>query len=151
MGCGSSVLVRHLFPKRFEYSLQVASASNDHACLNDAQLEEETEVVQISIKERVLVVPFNFQTYPLLETIDLVSRRFSLLFVDAYLGSELLFFSVQPLPSRKLSIRLAITLFRPPPFKTSLRRNSNARSTSITSCHSVGCAVDRTPAAFRHS
>src|SRR5262249_49553477 len=102
-----------------------------------------------TIKKWVLVVPFDFQANALLETIHFVSRRISFVRVNAYLGRELLF-----LPASLL--KEAIDAFGddtlgPTALSTSLRRNSNARSTSITSCHSFGCAVESTPAAFRHS
>src|SRR5215831_3854296 len=91
MSGGCAVLVRNFFPERSEYLLQVTRASNDHACFDNAQIEEETEVVQVAIKERVLIVPLNFQADAILETIDFVSRRVSFLQINAYLGSELLF------------------------------------------------------------
>ena len=71
----SAVLIRHFFPERFEYSLQVTGPSDDHACVDDTQIEEETEVVQVAIKERVLVVPFDFQSNALFKAIYFVSRR----------------------------------------------------------------------------
>src|SRR5215813_9207479 len=115
MSGGSAVLIRHFFPERFEYSLQVTGASDDHACVDDTQIEEETEVVQVAVKERVLVVPFDFQSNALFEAIHFVSRRVPFLRINAYPGRE--FFSFQPLSSRKVSMRLAMTLLRPPPFK----------------------------------
>jgi len=149
MSGGGAVFVRYFFSKRFEYLLQGSRSGDDYAQVDDTEIEKQTEVVQIPIKERVLIIPLDLQANAPLETIDLVSGRVSFLSVNVYFGRKLLFLPASLFKEAINACRDdALT---PPPFKTSLRRNLNVRSVSITSVHSFWCAVKSTPAAFRHS
>src|SRR6185437_13989468 len=74
-------------------------------------------------------------TLPLKQSTLCVGESLSSLSTTIFVAN---FVSFHCLLTRKSSIRWAITLFLPPPFKTSLRLNSNAFKTSMISCHSLG-------------
>src|SRR4051812_25948322 len=94
---GSAVLVRHFFSKRLEYLLQGACPGDDHARVNDTKVEQKPEVVQVPIKERVLVIPLDLQANSPLEAIDLMGGRISFLGVNPYLRRKLLLLPISAL------------------------------------------------------
>lgn len=58
--------------KTIENLLKLCTARDDHASIDGAQFEQKPEVVQIAVVEWILVVPFHFQSHPVLVAIDLV-------------------------------------------------------------------------------
>ncbi len=54
--------------------LKLIAAGKDDADAYRAQIEQQTEVVEVAIVERVFVVPLQLQSDPVLEAIDLVRR-----------------------------------------------------------------------------
>ena len=52
--------------------LQFISAGNDDADADGSQVKQKAEIIQISIKERVLVVPFDFYRNSIFEAVNLV-------------------------------------------------------------------------------
>jgi hypothetical protein len=91
---GSSVLIRDFLADRFEYLLKAACARDDYADFNNAQIEQQPEVIQIPVIKWAFVVPFDFQTYAVFEAIDFVRRRISCLAVDNDFGRKLLLFPI---------------------------------------------------------
>jgi len=55
--------------------LELSATRNDDANVDGAQLEQEPEVIEVSVEEWILVVPFDFQRHSVFETIHLMRRR----------------------------------------------------------------------------
>jgi len=62
--------------------LQVIASGNDNADTDHTKFEKKAKVIEIPIKKRILVVPFNFEGNPILEAIDFMRRRIHTLLVD---------------------------------------------------------------------
>jgi hypothetical protein len=69
---GCPVLVRNFFSESLEDDLKGARASDDYAGVYDSQVEQQPEIIQIAVKERVLIVPLDFESDTSLEAVDLV-------------------------------------------------------------------------------
>jgi hypothetical protein len=84
--------------------LQLGAPRNDDPGIDRPQIEQEAEVVQIAIEERVLVVPFHFQRHSVLVTVYLV--RWSDMFGQIHndFGIEFLFHPAEP---REMRIQFA--------------------------------------------
>jgi hypothetical protein len=52
--------------------LKFVRPRNDDADIERSQLEQQAEVIQVAIVEGILVIPLDFETDAVLETIDLV-------------------------------------------------------------------------------
>ena len=50
------------------------AAGDDYADRNRAQIKKEPEIIEIPVKKRILVVPFDLKRDPILITINLMSR-----------------------------------------------------------------------------
>ena len=55
--------------------LQLICAGKDDSNADRTQVEQKSKVVQVPVKERILVIPFNLKRDAVLEAIDLVCRR----------------------------------------------------------------------------
>ena len=58
-----------------ENRLQLGAAGDDDTGVDRAKIEQQSEVVEVAVVERVLVVPFDFQGHAILVAVDLVGRR----------------------------------------------------------------------------
>ena len=54
------------------------ATGDDHADVDHLQIEEQAEVVEITVVERILVVPFDLDCHPALEAVHTVGRRIAL-------------------------------------------------------------------------
>jgi len=68
--------------------LKLTASRNDNSDVDGAKLEQEPEVIEVSIEERILVVPLDFQRHSVFETVNLVRRRGMLDTVDNDLRIE---------------------------------------------------------------
>ena len=64
IGCSSSQALKD--------RLQVITSGNDNTDTNGTEIKKQPEVVQISVKERIFIVPFDFEGDTILITINLV-------------------------------------------------------------------------------
>jgi hypothetical protein len=122
--------------KVIEEVLEVVTAGEDDTYLDDTQFEQEPEVIEVPIVERVLVVPLDFEPDPALETINLVRRRVPLDAIDN--NCSLNPVSTQPLAQRKLSTHLETPDLPPPPVVSHDSHRRNARNMASRSSHSDG-------------
>lgn len=76
-------------PQLLENFLKMIGASNDYACINDAEVEQQAEVIQVTIEEWVFVVPFELKRNATLETVHRMRRRRSLDTIDFDRSREL--------------------------------------------------------------
>ena len=68
--------------------LQLPGSGNDDTYLNGPQFEEKPKIIEISIKERVLIVPLHFQCYAAFQAIDRVGGTVKSLLVNQNGGSK---------------------------------------------------------------
>ena len=92
-------------PEVFENVLQIACSGYDDADIDDTQVEKKPEVVEISIIEGILVVPFDFHPNASFEAVNALGWAFILMAVHFDSGVELLF-----LPAK--IVEASIQLFR---------------------------------------
>lgn len=71
--------------------LQLVGAGDDDAHADRTQVEQQAEVVQVAVEERILVVSFDLQRHLVLEAVDFVGRRVGADAIDLDGGLELLF------------------------------------------------------------
>lgn len=55
-------------------ALQTVAARDDNPHGNNPQVEQQSEIVQVPVKERVFVVPFDLQSNAIFVAIDRMSR-----------------------------------------------------------------------------
>ena len=79
-----------------EYSLEIIAPGDYHAHGDGSKVEEQAEVVEIAVVERILVVPLDFQRHPVLEAVDLMGRGLRVRPVDDDLRLELLLLPSEP-------------------------------------------------------
>ena len=103
--------------KRRKYLLKFIATRDDYPQADGAKLEQESKVVEIAVKERIFVVPFNLQGYPITEAINLVGRAFHRMIIYYYFGFKSLLY---PSAIEKIFVdiggnrRLAATTYRNP-------------------------------------
>jgi hypothetical protein len=136
-------------PKPGEYQPQGVCARYDDSDADGPQIAQEAEIVEVAIVERILVVPFDFERDPVLETINLVRRRFYRYVIDNNPRLKLLLDPASRMKPR--SISSASLDFRPPPTEIQLRRKRNAVKTSTTLRHSFEKSLFRMAQACFHS
>ncbi len=85
------IAVARALAKSIEDGLQPARPCDDDAQINGAEFEQQAEVIEVAVEERILVVPFDFQRHPILVAVHLVGRRVILDLIHDNPGVELLF------------------------------------------------------------
>src|SRR4051812_17280295 len=70
------------FSDILENLLQFPCARNNNSNLYRAQIEKQAEVVQVSVEEWILVIPFHFNRDAALKTVNCVSWTVNLVPVD---------------------------------------------------------------------
>lgn len=76
--------------------LQLRAARDDHAGIDGTQFEQQAEVVQVAIIERILIIPFNFERNTIFVAVDLMCRRFKFCLVNDDFGLETFLNLTQP-------------------------------------------------------
>lgn len=61
--------------------LQVIAPGDDYPDTHGAKIKQQTEVVKITVKERILIVPFDLKRYTIFEAIYGVGGRLELIVV----------------------------------------------------------------------
>lgn len=79
-----------------ENILQVVASGDDNARADRPQVEEQPEIVQITVVEGVFVVPFDLQRHFVFETVDFMRGRRHRQVVHDHFGLELLFNPAAP-------------------------------------------------------
>lgn len=74
MGC--RVAKAWAAPERIEDCLQLRTTRDNDTNINDLQIEQQAEIIQISIKKGILVVPFNLKRDSSLEAVNTMGWRF---------------------------------------------------------------------------
>jgi hypothetical protein len=62
--------ITRTFAELVENRLQIRATGDDDSDVYDPQVEEQPEIIEISVEEGILVVPFDFEGDPVLVAID---------------------------------------------------------------------------------
>lgn len=72
---GSRIAVGSASLQLIEDHLQLVAAGDNHADGDYSQVKQQSEIVEIAVKERILVVPFDLKSDTILEAINLMRWR----------------------------------------------------------------------------
>lgn len=78
MCCGSAVFISNLPAQRTKELVEIAGAGNDNSNVYDTKIKEKPEVIQVSIKEWVFVIPLNLKANLTFEAIHFMRWRIAL-------------------------------------------------------------------------
>ena len=101
---GCRIAITRSPAQRVEDRLQLARPCDDDADVDRTQVEEQAEVVEVTVVEGILVVPFHFERHAVLVAVHLVGRRVVLGVIHDNPGVELLFL---PSQRREMPIQLS--------------------------------------------